>query len=413
MDGGLRACVGGSFAARAKYTGFLMVYLLGYFYVYDTIRQRWAGSPDDTTIYYTGAIYHFSHDHYLMQWVHDQLVILAFEQARRLRAFAPINDLNDEHLMFGQQEMRYLHKKVKLDEAVASSSCAATGTAPTATAATATAAADTAATGTAVTTVEEDTAATTAGEAAAATITTPKKAGTPDDTTIHYTGVSLFSRDRYLMQWFHDQLETFDITSTLAEAQVRGHHFHIFCVKYRGEERKKCTLKTHAAYQDNIFQYHGICYNQEAPNRTACVIGQDLFDLNLFDLNITCEFIGFPPYQDTYEFSLEEFMAAFRAITTGDPLNTPGRRLGAECLYICEQRVITDGVIINKACKPPFYFCGINDCPKWYLQHALIPFECPVEGCNQQFDFPSGLMAHKRHEHGSEPAILCSLSKSN
>ncbi|KAF1804096.1 hypothetical protein FB192DRAFT_1088434 [Mucor lusitanicus] len=62
--------------------------------------------------------------------------------------------------------------------------------------------------------------------------------------------------------------------------------------------------------------------------------------------------------------------------------------------------------------------CEINGCGKHFFRryeflnhvqakHALIPFVCPVEGCGEEFAFPSGLVTHRRLVHGSEPAFYC------
>ncbi|KAL0140655.1 C2H2-type zinc finger transcription factor [Mucor lusitanicus] len=240
-----------------------------------------------------------------------------------------------------------------------------------------------------------------------------KWGGTPNNILAMYSGLSLYSRDNYLLKWFHNHL----LNMALLQPLEKPKGLRDSGVPLDG----KMQLLEHMllnSKQANIFHdYLGACYTAEAPDRTACVIGQDLFDLNLFDLNTLCEFVGFPRQDSTYNFNLEAFVRFVRNIASG-PLQTPGHRLVARYFHICEQRVIPNAEIINKEHAQPFHICNRDGCRRWFTrryeylnhvqaQHDLIPFECPVEGCDKEFSFPSGLVAHQRLEHGSEPAVYC------
>ncbi|OAD08077.1 C2H2-type zinc finger transcription factor [Mucor lusitanicus CBS 277.49] len=251
--------------------------------------------------------------------------------------------------------------------------------------------------------------------------------GAPDNILITYQGIYLYARDDYLLVWLRVvQGNHFNIlaylTNDLNDAQLL-HGLQVLTdsgVMLDGklslllrllQNEKRAPASVSSPHQTGFHEYLGACYD---PDRVACVVGQDLFDANLFELNIICDFIGFPVFGDIYDFVQE-----LRDISN-NPLVTPGQQLAAAYLRNCEQRVIPNAEIINKRYRPPFFRCEINGCGKHFFRryeflnhvqakHALIPFVCPVEGCGEEFAFPSGLVTHRRLVHGSEntqPVIM-------
>ncbi|KAL0135655.1 C2H2-type zinc finger transcription factor [Mucor lusitanicus] len=274
-------------------------------------------------------------------------------------------------------------------------------------------------------------------------------AGTPANCQARYQGIRLFARDQFIIQWFQREAEAYGCRSAIG--LKRNAWRNVWVLYYATNDiNNQSLLDGLTAMQEqnvpldgklllllNFLENNGFVQDRALPpkrvdfhtylgasydidrgvDRTACVIGQDFFDLNRFELNDILRFIGFEELDNIYDFQLTRFVTQVREMMNQGNL-TAGQQKFVQYYQNCQRRAIPNARIINKQYRTPFLFCGINGCQRYFtfryrrlnhIQaiHDKIPFVCPVNGCMEEFKYASQVARHVSTDHGPQQVFRC------